>query len=390
MTVITTTEELKKLVDSLLSETFVTIDTEFLRDRTYYPQVCLIQLGGTHGAWAVDPLAKGISLEPLKKLLKAKDVVKVLHSGVQDIEIFFNVLDTIPKPVFDTQIAGQVLGYGEAISYAALVKDICGKKLDKSSRFTDWGQRPLSERQIDYALCDVTYLRDVYLHMLKKLDAAGRHSWVEEDVAELLDKKNYVNDPKEAWLKIPTRHGSSDFIGIVKQLAKWREETAQRLDIPRGRIVRDDGITEIAAVQPKTEGELRQLRRVHIKSIEKYGKDFIEAVKKGNRWPAKLTARAPRRAKLNDPLFSLLRVLLKTQAEKHGAAQSLIISIDSLKELSSMDYKEAKKSALPVVHGWRYDIFGKYALMLMQGRLGMTVDGEQIILLEKGVSDDWD
>lgn len=394
MNIITTTKDLKELVDRLLKEKFVTIDTEFIREYTYYPQLCLIQIAAGSGgnAYAVDPMAKDMDLSPFKKLFKASKVVKVFHSAEQDIEIFYNELKMMPKPIFDTQIAGQVLGYGEAASYATMVQDVCGARLDKSSRFTDWARRPLSDKQLDYALSDVTYLRQLYENFLKRLKEMDREKWIQEDLKDLIDTKHYENDPKEAWKRFKTRHSSPTFMGILKALAKWREETAQKYNIPRNRILRDDGISEIAAEEPITIEELKQMRRIHEKSLQKYGHEIVNVVKKGRRFPVRnmIRQRKPQVMFDSEALFALMRVLLKRQCEKHHVAQKLVATIDEIKELSNMTEKEMRRSKLRLLHGWRNEVFGKYAIKLMSGQLALAVENNQICLLEQQAGQSWD
>ena len=386
MRVITTTEELKDFVSKLLKEKFVTIDTEFVREFTYYPQLCLIQIAPGSGGdgVAIDPMAEDLNLAPLKKLLTDKKVVKVFHSGEQDIEMFHNELSTMPKPVFDTQIAAQVLGYGEAISYASLAKDICNKQLDKSSRFTDWSRRPLSEKQIEYAISDVTYLRDIYVELQKRLIEKDRQKWIEEDLAELVNPKKYENNPKEAWLKFRSKHSSPTFLGILREVAKWREETAQDENVPRGRVLRDDAVSEIAAAEPLTMDEIKRLRRIHQRSASRYGEEIISAVKRGRRNPIKLLLSRKKFDPYIDSeaLLSLLKVLLKRQCERQHVAQKLVATVDELKEFSELSDREIEKTKLPLLHGWRREVFGKYAIKLMHGKLALTVEDNQVCMLE--------
>lgn len=386
MDLITTTKELRDFIKTLEKEKFVTVDTEFIREFTYYPQLCLIQIApGTGGeARAIDPLAKDMDMAPLKKLMSNKKIVKIFHSAEQDIEMFYNIFGGVPSNVFDTQIAAQVLGFGESVSYAKLVKEICGKHIDKSSRFADWERRPLTNKQVDYALSDVTYLRDIYSKFIDELKEMGREKWIEEDLEDLLDANRYKNDPKEAWKKFKTKHSSPTFLGILKELAKFREETAQKENVPKNRIMRDDAISEIAAVEPLTLDDLKQTRRIHSKSIQNYGEKIIKAVKRGRRFPVRTMINKPKPPPTLDreALLALLKVLLKRQCEKHHVAQKLVATVDDLRELSFMTTKEIKKSKLSLLHGWRNEVYGKFAVKLMSGQLALMVENNEICLLE--------
>lgn len=379
MSVLTDNDSIKTRVKALFDEDFVTIDTEFLRERTYYPQLCLIQLAGKDDAFAIDPLADGVDMKPFYKLMQDKKTVKIFHAGSQDIEIIYNLTGKVPVNVFDTQIAASVLGHGESASYAKLVKDVCDVQLDKSSRFTDWAKRPLSQKQVDYAISDVTYLRDIYSQFKAELETLKRHHWLDEEMAILLDKKTYKVDPAESWKRLKIKsHASEDALRSAKALAAWRELKAQEEDVPRSRIIRDDMLVEIAESTPKSVEELSNIRHLHKRVEEKYGAQIVEEVSKG------LRARAPKREKkaykkhASEALVTMLKILLKDRSEKALVSQKMIARVEDLEMFAAMD-----KSGVAFLKGWRYEVFGRYADELKAGNLAMTARGRNIVLLEK-------
>src|SRR5499433_4249836 len=315
MTVITETEALSQFCARQVGASFVAVDTEFMRERTYWPILCLVQVAGPFEAAAIDPLAPGIDLAPLLTLMADQNILKVFHAGRQDIEIFFNLSGTVPTPLFDTQIAAMVCGFGDAVSYETLVSKLARASLDKSSRFTDWSHRPLTERQIRYALADVVHLRTVYEKLRERLTSNGRASWIAEEAAELSDPKTYRNDPYEAWRRFRLR-GRVDgrFFGVLREVAAWRESAARQRNLPRNRIMRDEAVLEIAAHSPRTIEALARTRSLGKGVAEgKLGGEILEAVQRG----LAATGPGPPAVAKTDappgigPLVELLRVLLK-------------------------------------------------------------------------------
>ncbi len=374
---ITTTAELAEFCEVAKSQPYVTLDTEFLRERTYYSKLCLIQAalppstvkGGEGGpAVLIDPLAEGLSLEPLYDLFRHKATVKVFHAARQDLEIFFHDAGVFPDPLFDTQIAAMVCGFGEQVGYETLVKKIARQPLDKSSRFTDWSIRPLSDAQAQYALADVTHLRAIYEFLSEQLNKTGRAPWLQEEVAVLLDPETYITRPDEAWQRIRTRSGSPRFLAVVRELARFRETFAQERDIPRARVFKDDALIELASTKPMSEADLgksrlllRDARRGEIAN------GILVAVKAGVEAkdlpkPAPDEPGRPGNAALSD----LLRVLLKAKSDEAGVAPRLIASAAELDAIAS------GLRDIPALHGWRAEVFGKDALRLAAGEIALS------------------
>ncbi|HZT87698.1 MAG TPA: ribonuclease D [Stellaceae bacterium] len=359
---------------------FITVDTEFMRERTYWPILCLVQVAGPEESAAIDALAEGIDLTPLFALMADERVLKVFHAARQDLEIFHNLAGEVPKPLFDTQIAAMVCGFGDAASYERLVAKLAGTPLDKSSRFTDWSRRPLTERQIRYALDDVIHLRTVYQRLLQRLSANGRAAWFAEEMAELVDPRTYRADPALAWRRFRLR-GRPDrrFLGVLRELAMWREAAAQQRNLPRGRIMRDEAVLEIAAHAPKTIEALARTRSLPKGVAEgKLGQEILDAVARGAANPV-----APDEVPVRPepppglgPLMELLRVLLKQRCEDHEVAQKLVASADDLEAIAADD-----AAPVPALSGWRYDIFGRDALDLKHGRLALTAGRNRIELV---------
>jgi ribonuclease D len=384
MTLIRTTDALAAFCRTAASEPYVTVDTEFLRERTYYSKLCLVQLAmpgtGDDRAALVDPLADGMSLEPLFDLMRAPGPVKVFHAARQDLEIFWIDGGVIPQPLFDTQIAAMVCGYGEQAGYETLVRKIAKANLDKTSRFTDWSQRPLTDAQLRYALADVTHLRVIYENLSKRIEADGRTPWVAEEMAILTDPETYVTRPDEAWQRIKTRGNGGRFLAVVRELARFREDFAQSRNIPRGRVYKDDALLELASTRPLTHDDLNRSRLLLREARRGEIADGILAAVK--------TARAldPRdlpkgddeaeQLQVNPALADLLRVLLKARAEDSGVAQKLIAST------SELDAIAAGKRDLPCLSGWRGELFGSDALRLCRGELALTAKGQQVRVIE--------
>ncbi len=376
MKTITTTEELAQFCDAAKSQPYVTIDTEFLRERTYYSKLCLLQMalpGKDGDAVLVDPLTDNLSMEPLYDLFRHEATVKVFHAARQDLEIFFVEGKVFPKPLFDTQVAAMVCGFGEQVGYETLVKKIAKENLDKSSRFTDWSRRPLTEAQLTYALADVTHLRVIYEFLSRELARTGRQQWVEEEIAILVDPETYITRPAEAWEKVKTRTTSGRFMAMVKELARFREDYAQSRDVPRSRVYKDDALLELASTRPTTVEELgrsRLLMREGRKADIAEG--ILAAVKAGMEmkpedFPKVDTSRE--QLQVNTALADLLRVLLKAKSEEAGVAPKLIAATSELDALS------AGQRDLPMMHGWRKEVFGEDALRLCRGEIALSAAG---------------
>ncbi|QDC10123.1 ribonuclease D [Oceanicola sp. D3] len=379
MRTLTTTEELSAFCQTAAKGPYITVDTEFLRERTYYSKLCLVQLAlpGDGEAVLVDPIVgESMSLEPLYELFRNPDVVKVFHAARQDLEIFFIEGGVIPEPLFDTQVAAMVCGFGEQVGYETLVKRIVKAQVDKSSRFTDWSRRPLTDAQKEYALADVTHLRVVYEFLAAELAKSGRAPWVEEELAVLLSPDTYVVQPDEAWRRVKTRTNSGRFLAIVRELARFREGYAKSRNVPRNRVFKDDALLELASTKPRNEKELsrsrlllREARRGDI------AEGILTAVSAGlEADPDEFPTVDRRREKLqvNPALADLLRVLLKAKSERFNVAQRLIASAAELDEIA------AGERDIPAMKGWRREVFGEDALKLCEGRVALALKGENV------------
>ncbi|MEM1265943.1 MAG: ribonuclease D [Pseudomonadota bacterium] len=385
MKVITRTSDLALFCTEAAGHPYVTVDTEFLRERTYYAQLCLIQLaqpGDTdEGAVLVDVLAEDLDLAPLYELFRDTSTVKVFHAARQDLEIFCVDGGVIPEPLFDTQIAAMVCGYGEQVGYETLVRAICKQGLDKSSRFTDWSRRPLSDKQMRYALGDVTHLRQIYEALAAELASSGRADWVSEEMAILSDPATYEIRPEEAWRRVKTRSQAPRFLAVVRELARYREEEAQRRNQPRGRIFKDDVITEVAATRPRT---LDDLAKSRLLTREARRGEIAEAILASvARAMALDEADLPavqaqkRRKPTSESLLDLLRVLLKARAEETGVAQRLIASAADLEDLAA-----AESDDLAVLRGWRGRVFGADAIRLREGRIALSAADRTVRIVD--------
>jgi len=377
MVLITKTDELRDFCARLSTAEFVTVDTEFLRDKTYWPILCLVQVGGPDEAAAIDTLAEGIDLEPLFELMRNTDVLKVFHAGRQDFEIFFRQMGELPNPVFDTQVSAMVCGFGDSVGYETLVAQLARKSIDKTMRFTDWGRRPLSEKQLTYALGDVTHLRVVYEKLRDLLEKNERYHWVAEEMAHLNNPAIYQTDPRETWRRLKVRSTKPKFLAILRELAALREEEAQRRDIPRNRVMRDDALTELAAHAPKTRDDLSSLRALHQGQVSgAMGEAILAAVEQGSKVktadsPTPARQRGP--GNKSGPATDLLKVLLKVKCDAHGVAQKLIANSDEIEAIAQDDNAD-----VPALRGWRRELFGDDALALKHGRLAMTANGSKI------------
>ena len=376
---ITTSSALKEAIAALSTADFVAIDTEFMRESTYYPQLCLVQLCAGKHAFCVDPLADGLDLTPLFDLLSNAAITKVFHAGRQDLEIFVHLTGTVPAPVYDTQIAAMVCGLGDQVGYDKLVAHYKHLQIDKSSRFTNWSQRPLSDRQIHYALDDVIHLAEIYPRIRDDLTANGRDEWVRSELAGLGDIQLYKTDPDSAYKRIKARNSKPAQVNRLAQLTSWREREAQRRDVPRGRILRDDTLIDLAGSNPKSLADLKKIRGFPGGATGKFGPPVIEVLKKANKmpetdWP--MHERPPQRERAPAAVIEMLRVLLKHVTESHNVAPRLIASAEELEKLALSDAAD-----IPALKGWRRDIFGEAALAMKAGKVALTVHKGKIKLL---------
>ncbi len=380
MRTITTTEDLAAFCEAAKSQPYVTIDTEFLRERTYWSKLCLIQMalpGKTGDAVLVDPIdGEGMSLEPLYDLFRHKATVKVFHAARQDLEIFFVEGNVFPEPLFDTQVAAMVCGFGEQVGYETLVKKIAKQNLDKTSRFTDWSRRPLSTAQQEYALADVTHLRVIYEWLAAQLDKNGRTKWVEEELSILTDPATYTVHPDEAWLRVKTRTTSSRFLAIVKELARFREEYAQRHNVPRSRVMKDDALLELASTRPTTMEELGRSRLLLREGRKPEIADgILAAIRSGMEMRADDLPKpdlSRDQMQVNPALADLLRVLLKAKSEQLGVASKLIASA------ADLDAIAAGERDVEALKGWRAEAFGDDALRLCRGEIALSAKGSEV------------
>ncbi|MCP1168317.1 ribonuclease D [Limimaricola litoreus] len=389
MQTITTTEDLAAFCQRAAKHPYVTVDTEFLRERTYYSKLCLIQLahpgedgpdGGEGSAVLVDPLVEGLDLAPLHDLFRDPGVVKVFHAARQDLEIFQVEADLIPAPLFDTQVAAMVCGFGEQAGYETLVRKIARAEIDKSSRFTDWSRRPLSEAQKSYALADVTHLRVIYEWLAEQLRKSGRARWVAEEMAVLNDPATYRVDPEQAWQRVKTRSNSPKFIAALRELAQFRESYAQERDVPRSRVFKDDALVELASTRPTTEKDLGRSRLL-LRDARKgeIAEGILAAVDRAAKLPADKMPRAEKardQLQVNPALADLLRVLLKARSEAEGVAPKLIASSADLDALA------AGEREVHALYGWRREVFGEQALALCEGRVGLAAKGAQVVTVD--------
>ena len=387
ITPISTSDALAEFCENQRNSDYIAVDTEFLRDRTYWPQLCLVQIAGSAESAAIDTLATDIDLTPLYNLMADRDLLKVFHAGRQDVEIFFHGMGSIPEPLFDTQVAAMVCGFGDQVGYEALVSKLVGARIDKSSRFTDWSHRPLSQKQLKYALADVIHLRPAYEKLADTLEESGRTHWLDQEMDILMDPETYRLDPETAWRRIKSRNKNRRFHAILRELAAWREREAQGRNIPRNRVMRDDAILEIAAQAPGSSDDLKRMRAVPKGYVngEKSG-TILDAVRRGKEVPEadlpRLEKPNPRPPKIG-PVSDLLKVLLKHVTETQDVAPRLIASADDLDRIAADDNAD-----VPALKGWRRELFGEQALALKAGRVALTAKGSQteIIKIGKGSS----
>jgi ribonuclease D len=375
---ITESKLLAALCKRLAKSSFVAVDTEFMRESTYWPELCLIQIADANEAAAIDPMAPGIDMTPLLELLtNNEDVLKVFHAGGQDVEIIYNLTGRTPHPIFDTQIAAMALGQGEQIGYASLVESWVGVALDKGARFTDWARRPLDKRQIDYAIGDVTYLATIFPKMVAKLMKTKRGDWLNEEMEKLADPSNYSNEPELAWHRVRVASRKPDLLGRLRALCAWREREAQGKNLPRGRIAKDETIADIAAHPPRTQADLAKVRGLSATWAQNdIGARMMAVLAAAEPLPAEempdRTDRKPGLTKDGSLVADLLKLLLKIRAKEIGVASKLLARTDDLEALAA-----GQRTGLGMLNGWRFEEFGRDALELVEGRLGFAVkDGK--------------
>ncbi|MBD24284.1 MAG: ribonuclease D [Candidatus Marinimicrobia bacterium] len=384
MALITDSAALANFCDSLKSATFITVDTEFMRETTYWAKLCLVQVSGPDYAHCIDPLAPNLDLSPLYELLANPKVMKVFHAGRQDLEIFYTATGAVPTPVFDTQIAAMVCGFGDQVGYETLVSKLTGSRLDKTQRFTDWSRRPLTNRQVEYALGDVTHLRTVYTKLVKKLEQTGRAAWLDEENAILSSPDTYKICPREVWRRIRARTREPRLLAVLRELAEWRELKAQSLDIPRQRVAKDDALLELAASLPKTVEDIKRSRIAKALASGKYADGVLEAISRVKEMPKSEYPRTEgdynQGNQAPKSLVELLKLLLKTKAETHNVAQKIIASKDDIDAIAQSDLAD-----VPALHGWRRELFGDDALKLKHGiiAIGLSADGKSIEVFER-------
>ena len=383
ITPIADTNSLAAFCEKQKNAAFVTVDTEFVREKTYYPILCLVQVAGPDDAVVIDAMASDIDLSPLDELFKNTNVVKVLHASRQDNEIFFNLFGSVPKPIFDTQIAAMVCGFGDQVAYGTLIAKLVGVQLEKTSRFADWSRRPLTQKQLAYALSDVTHLRVAYEKLAVELETSGRAHWLNSEMDVLTDPDTYRMDPREAWRRIKSRTTNPKFLSVLREVAAWREAEAQRRDIPRNRLLRDDSLLDIAAHTPKTSQALSRTRGMPRGFAEgRMADGLLDAIETGVATKPEDQPQVPKRDRLPNglgPLTDLLKTLLKLRCEEEKVAPKLIASADDLERIAASDNAD-----VPALSGWRREVFGEQALALKQGKLGLTAEGKRIRIMEIG------
>lgn len=377
MTLITANDELGAFCERVAGAEFITVDTEFIRDKTYWPRLCLVQIAGPDEAVAIDAQAEGIDLKPVFGLMAKPDLLKVFHAARQDFEIFYQLAGRIPAPVFDTQVSAMVCGFGDAVSYETLVTKLARKRIDKTMRFTDWERRPLSPKQLDYALADVTHLRVIYEKLHARIERTGRAGWVAEEMAALTDPALYRVDARESWRRLKVRTSKPRFLAVLRELAAWREDEAQRRNVPRSRVLRDDALLDVAAHAPDTLAELGALRSLRGgQAGGAMGEAIMAAIARGKAVPEADCPQPPRQrdgGARTGPAADLLKVLLKMKSDAHDVAQKLIANSDDIEAIAADDNAD-----VPAMHGWRRELFGEDALRLKHGRLALTASGSVV------------
>ena len=383
MHLVADTGSLRALCERLAASRYIAVDTEFMRDRTYWPRLCLVQLASSDEAAAVDALAPDIDLAPLTDLMSDPGVLKVFHAARQDIEIFYHLDGRVPTPLFDTQVAGMVCGFGDQVGYEKLVAKLARASIDKTQRFTDWARRPLTRKMYDYAISDVTHLRVVYEKIAARLAQDGRESWLAEEMGTLTDPATYRLDPSDAWLRVKTRLRKPRQLAVLREAAAWRETEAQRRDVPRNRVVRDEALNEVAAQEPKTREELWKLRSLDRGRLGKDAADALLAVVAAVRAAPASTYPKERKpspaANHAGPSADLLKVLLKLRCEENDVAQKLVASADDVEAIARDDGADVR-----ALQGWRREIFGEDALALKHGRIALGIEDGNIRVIAGG------
>jgi ribonuclease D len=378
---ITDTQALSEFCLRVRTADYITVDTEFMREKTYWPILCLVQIAGPDEADCIDALADGIDLTPLYDLMADDSILKVFHAARQDLEIFFHQAGQVPHPVFDTQVAAMVCGFGDSVGYEALITELVKARIDKGSRFTDWTLRPLSERQIDYALADVTHLRPAYEKLAAMLHDNERESWLEEEMAALESPDTYNGNPSEAYRRIKARNTTARMLAVLRELAAWRESEAQRRNVPRNRVLRDESLVEIAHHTPKSADQLARTRGLGDKLAHgNYGQHILEAIKKGQALPDNECPKPVRKQKLPKglgPVTDLLKVLLKMKSEDSDVAGKLLASAADIELIAAF----GEDADVRAMKGWRRDVFGDHALKLRAGELSLAVKGKKLNLI---------
>ncbi len=379
---ITKTSDLQEFCQRAAQEKYIVLDTEFMREKTFYSQLCLIQIAIGNDEAIIDPLAQNLDLSPFLQLLANDKITKILHSARQDLEIFYKLLGKLPKPVFDTQIAAMALGFGESISYINLVKGIKGVELDKAARFTDWSKRPLSKNQLEYALADVTHLRDIYPEMLKRLKQKQRTAWVEEEMRLQMDEKLYDFDPEYAWRRLKPRIFKPDYLASLKAVASWREREAKKRDIPRNRIMKDEAIYILAQRKPTSLAGLENIRGIpNGLNRRKSAKSLVNSIKHALENAEIYAPDIKQKQKLPPgigPTVEMLKTLLGIKTEYAGIAPILIANSNELKLLAAY----ADKAEIRALEGWRYEVFGQYALKMLAGKIALVLKDGKVVLTD--------
>ena len=384
MQIIENSEGVAEACATLAKGSYVTLDTEFERTSTYWPKLCLIQIAGheDNEVFIIDPLAKGIDLSAFYGLMADESVLKVLHAARQDLEIFLHESGALPHPIFDSQVAAMVCGFGDSVGYDTLARKLADAHIDKSSRFADWARRPLTKKQLNYAAGDVTHLRDIYKKLAEALHENERESWLNEEMTVLTEPTTYIVEPLNMWHRLKTRSNNRRFLAYVQQLAAWRELTARERDVPRNRVLRDDILLELAAHPPKDADELSRIRKLpgNLSGADKAG--IAAAIAAGRDLPDDELPKSVKSGgppKGAGPIMDLLKVLLKAKAEHHGVAQRLVANVAELERIAADD-----EADVPAMHGWRFELFGKDALEMKHGRLGLSVQDGEVTVLPTG------